>query len=163
MCGIACVLLVALWIRSFKISDVLVIRLSDANVLMMQTFRGRYVIGALPLPEKSVPPLRESLQQETWDLFGREFWPDYLDIQTNRIKRTSLEYWTVSATSIAKGSLGWEIFETTRRYEVPLWLLLLLFPSTVALSSSKRFSLRTLLIATAVVAAVLGLSVWSSR
>lgn len=46
---------------------------------------------------------------------------------------------------------------------LPIWLLVLLSGSIVVVVYVRQFSLRTLLIATTLVAIVLGLAVWASR
>jgi hypothetical protein len=65
--------------------------------------------------------------------------------------------------------IHWEWSSVIHSIQLPHWLPLIVFfilsvcPWMFSLPWSKRFSLRTLLIATTLVAAVLGLIAWSMR
>ncbi len=84
-------------------------------------------------------------------------------------------HWKIHQTSQQENvdrfaSHGIKVFSTPPRFEyrrgnviAPDWFYVILFATLAALSWIRRFSLRTLLIATTVIAAVLGLIVWLSR
>ena len=61
-------------------------------------------------------------------------------------------------------SIQWKEFDSNIWVTVPTWLLVSLFAAFAALPWLRwRFSLRTLLIATTLIAVVLGIIVWMTR
>jgi hypothetical protein len=62
------------------------------------------------------------------------------------------------------GGVGWAQTSTLMAAQLPIWCAILVLATTAAMPWLRwRFSLRTLLIATTLVAVVLGLIVWFSR
>src|SRR3954469_18702251 len=144
-CGVACVLLVVLWVRSYWRSDVIWCQYSASHAAVCGSRHGslwafRIAVAAVGL---------------AWEMEGTEtaseddFWADI---------EQAHEY---------RGIFGFGIFET-RRYRqlwAPYWFPILLFIALAAAPWtrwSRRFSLRTLLIATTLVAVLLGLTVYGA-
>jgi hypothetical protein len=135
----ACVLLVALWVRSYWWCD-LVSRL-DANNANSQamTFasnRGTVYFVRIPLPG------------------GRAAGP----------RAISPHGWRHSSheTSPVDKSFNWQFSKGITHITLPLWLIVPILAAVGATPWIKRFSLRTLLIATTLVAVGLGIVVLSS-
>ena len=132
-CGIACVLLIVLWVRSYSWNDV-VWRTSPSG---LQTSIGSdegttYIVhGYLP----STP----SEQQTLWGFTSVESSKERLGFQWKSAGRLTFVH-------------------------VPYWFLVLISAAFAAIPWIRwRFNLRTLLIATTLVAVVLGLIVWQVR
>ena len=140
-CVIAAVLLVALWVRSYWISDALWVRYSATpDIVCLVTYRGSLGLTRL------FDPTTASFHVEHNDVTDME--PSDDGRKPNSLWFQILT-WSGSTTIL-----------------VPLWFILL----TMLAASSvpwihwpKRFSLRTLLIATTLVAVLLGLIMWSIR
>src|SRR3954453_20092145 len=130
--GLACVLLVALWVRSYWWGDVLQLRPSALESFGIGSAHG--VIGA----DGNVNPLR-FLRCSHWRLWSYPMYPE--------MKPPLFHY--------ERGPLsGFEI-------DVPHWFLAILFGTVATVPwIGKRFSVRTLLIATTVVAGFVGLVVY---
>ena len=137
---IACVLLIALWVRSYQWVEA--IRLTAApngGAIQCLSIPGRFAIGQLN-PAKP------------WSFF----------------KMSAAEWKNVIVTT--QGNIPSETWGGIIRNKavdqlfIPYWMLVLL---SVAIASAPwlpwRFTLRTLLIATTLVALVLGMIVWLSR
>jgi hypothetical protein len=135
--AIACVLLIVLWVRSYRGMD------SGRVTFFVRTISFNSSNGRLAL---------ESL------------WGDgSVSISGNSILRERLKQkW------MYEDSRGFVLFKPNAILLIlPHWFLMLLFP-TLATAPwvgrlKWRFSLRTLLIATTLVAVVLGLAVWGAR
>ena len=137
-CLVASVLLIVLWVRSYTTTDLIQLGSRDA-----QSVFGRLLIYGLdPTP-------------------GME--PDPFAIDSHPIGDKNYEpgSWNFSGEVLG---FRWESGNGHWHLTVPDWAALLL---TVALAAAPwikwRFSLRTLLIATTLVAVLLGLIFWFSR
>jgi hypothetical protein len=133
--GVVAVLLVAFWIRSYGDS-------TSKEILVTPTCRFylHSVQGTLAL--------------ERWyrGFRGREFMPIYRKSDLLRLTTNACIY-------VQRSSTG-----TIESVSISYWLLIL---ADIIIATAPwlrwRFSLRTLLIATTLVAAVLGLAVWAAR
>jgi hypothetical protein len=156
-CLIACVLLIVLWVRSYWQYQMLLVRLNTSSDLQILSYRGK--VATIISPPKITIATRSFRMAP-------------------RAGYTSNDAWEWSHGSVESG-LGGELqdnFEADRRnpFEsreserttiiTPDWFLVLI-SAVVAIPPwlRLRFSLRTLLIATALVAAVLGSTVWALR
>ena len=137
-CGIACVLLIVLWVRSHYRVDLFALQVTQSKYAGIASVPDAIGIG---LPGGAAPAFWGSEPADGW-----------LAVVTN----ANGTPWS-GATHFAVSDGG--IF-------VPYWFGVL---STAILAAlpwlqwSKRFSLRTLLIVTTLVAVVLGLIAWSIR
>ena len=140
--GLACVLLIVLWVRSYWWYDVLYGRFSNAVNIQIGSCRGN--VGYTRVNDGSV--IRwgtKTYSMEDWDARGgvNGKWLGYIHGGT-------LQLLTIADVG------------------VPHWFLMLVFMALTAAPWYRqirwRFSLRTLLIATSLVAVVLGLIVWLS-
>jgi hypothetical protein len=138
VCGIACVLLVLLWVRSYSIRDSTYWPTSKLE-MEFNSMKGHFVLflAFRPSPEGEV---RFNHAMITPDDEAR----------------------------VKHGILGFFYFrgEDTAGVHVPFWFLALAVMAAAVVIPwiwPRQFSLRTLLIATTLVAAVLGLVVWLSR
>jgi hypothetical protein len=142
VCGIACVLLIALWVRSYGLADVLYLRISETHAVTFGSVQGGVSIS---------PDVRyaEGYFDDAW-------WK----LQTEVVGKRKTDYWTQTpwyTRSFRFGIFGWTVC-------VPHCFLMVLFgAAAVAPWLRPRFSLRTLLIATTLIAVVLGLVVWAVR
>jgi hypothetical protein len=140
LCLTACVLLVVLWVRSYYVVD----GFSSANSWAVGSLRGELVVSVLDVNNVSVTSeggysaVKINEEFDSWNFFA-----------------AATTTWNVF---FARGGAlpGWFNFVAIK------FLTLLLIPLVVVLFTcpwirwSNRFSLRTLLIATALVAVVLG-------
>jgi len=121
-CGIAVVLLVVLWVRSYWYVDVLCIKISSSRIVAAQTLRGTLALDDLP----SMP--------------GTNWW------------------W------LGYGAVAPSLRFDSSSFLVPLWSLNIV---SIVLATAPwlpwRFSLRTLLIATTLIALSLGLIIATTR
>jgi hypothetical protein len=140
--GIACVLLAVLWVRSYYVLDFLRCRLPNSWGLQAVSTDGRLILHTQQLnPTLHWPSWAwtSHKDQSSKDMFPRD--PSVLGFQLERIPPNS-------------------------RFQMPHWFVVSI---TVALSAAillrqpYRFSLRTLLFVTTLVAVVLGLIVWVRR
>jgi hypothetical protein len=137
----ACVLLVALWVRSYWWSDNFMLRLPNPHVFIIHSMYG----------------------QTDWYLSSGFKFSGTWTIEANTVARET--------EGIAGGPPSWlrqlSFFRLHRRpVSFPHWVLVLLFAIFAAapwIRWSKRFSLRTLLIATTLVAVVLGAVIYLAR
>jgi hypothetical protein len=141
-CGIACVLLIVLWVRSYLRFDNCA-GLCGAKVLFIMSSRGDLGIGRLTPPGQGYPP---------WNITSsppeakRLWWPmeDRLPLSLLGIR-------------YQRFSPAMTLFAI--RYWLPV-LITAVFAGGPWIVRTTRFSLRTLLIATTLVAVVLGLIMW---
>jgi hypothetical protein len=129
-CGIACVLLIALWARSFWASDNVKWVYSTPRGIGATVFNGHILVS------------------------------NYIYVGANRVE------WRLNRSpddAPVMWILGLKYGPDS--VVLPLWLLAVISAalSFVPWFSFKRFSLRTLLIATTLVAAMLGVIVWAVR
>jgi hypothetical protein len=134
-CGIACVLLIVLWVRSLGAEDRLTGHLSGSHVFRIYSSRGcliYYVPGTLGPPNSYA-----------WrSAFGAEFWLQVSDSRVASVPRVHLQ-------------------SQEKWITLPYWLLVGLCAVVTAAPWLRwRFTLRTLLIATTLIAVALGLIVW---
>lgn len=133
VCGIMCVLLIVLWVRSYWYCDRFSMQWGNAShILGAVSTRGLLTIGE----DDATTPLQE------------------------RFAITSSSARTLVETKI--GFLGKRYGAGDWFLTMPYWFVVLLLVVAVALPWT-RFSLRTLLIATTVVAVILGLLVYLSQ
>jgi hypothetical protein len=133
--GMACVLLVVLWVRSYWATTALLVNFPTRH------FQGQSVRGRL-----SIATVNERMPHISWHVFSDTITPQDLDPRRAFWVRT-------------------ESFASMKVYalQMPFWVWLLL-PTAASASPwipwSSRFSVRTLLIATTLVAVVLGAIVY---
>jgi hypothetical protein len=140
MCGIACVLLIVLWVRSYKWNDYRYKCVYGMRALLLDSAHGQVAISTTLLP---------ATFGSNWSESGS----DDMDGTPGAIQR------------FTENKLGFAVMTDTNNFSVvlPHWFALALIATCAAapwMQWSKRFSLRTLLIATTLVAMVLGLIVW---
>jgi hypothetical protein len=135
-CGIACILLIVLWVRSDGWEDDLVwVQGSARNVFAVQSMNGRIELICQSSGDSVLPP------------FGRLQRP----LGRNEKSRTRF---------------GLSTNATLTSLRFPTWVLVTLLAAIGTspwLKFSWRFSVRTLLIVTTLIAAVLGLIVYFAR
>jgi hypothetical protein len=141
-CGIACVLLVVLWARSYWRIDGLSFPLTSRLSLNLGSMPGCTGAGISPksmsLPNQPLP---------SWNSGSTEEW---LNIP-------------VAARPYNPSRIWGTFFASGEGVVVPYWFAILIIACLATapwIHWSNRFSLRTLLIATTLVAVVLGVVVW---
>jgi hypothetical protein len=141
-CLIACVLLIALWVRSYWRYDQVSGPLTNPSLLVLRSSAGDLTIRAA-----GDPYTRQSLGSD-WLIksgsqgINSQFWTDFA--------RTLVYFHRISNNGIV----------------LPHWFPIVGFTVLAVapwIKCSRRFSLRTLLIATTLVAAMLGLIAWAAR
>jgi hypothetical protein len=146
-CAIACLLLIVLWVRSYSYLDFCT---SPLGSLHFQTVGGRAVFFALP-------------DQPNWTAGSRPM----ETVSPRMALRQPCAGWPTSDDP-PRGLLGFAIYKQyglNPAVSAPIWFLVMV---AVALgwlpwiADARRFSLRTLLIATTLVAVVLGLAVYAA-
>jgi hypothetical protein len=149
ICGIACLLLIVLWVRSYWWGDSLTVNQSNTSyfgLVSMSTdtifvsSRGRVGgiwngASGLLTPSWKFTGGPITVEDDEPGILGFSFTNAPLGLGRN----FSVPYWFLVVISAAIGGVSW----------LPWW--------------PNRFSLRTLLIATTLVAVVLGLIVWATR
>jgi hypothetical protein len=140
--GIACVMLVGLWMRSYLVIDGLSFPLTSRLCLNLGSMPGCAGAGIAPksglLPNQPLP---------SWNSGSTEEW---LNIPIEAKHCQPSRVWGI-------------FFADSEGFLIPYWFVTIfagLFALVPWLRWSKRFSLRTLLIATTLVAVGLGLIVW---
>jgi hypothetical protein len=134
LCGIVCVLLIVLWVRSCNTSDTLFGRIDHYRVFSLRSSEG--VISLL------------KAESEVGD------WGIYSIVHPPGMEGRRGPSWRVATT----GSPGWFV-------DAPYWFFVAAF-ALIGIAFWRpplRFSLRTMLIATTLVAALLGAIVYASR
>jgi hypothetical protein len=135
--GVAAVLLSMLWVRSYWHADDVVLT-RGGNMYGMESACG------------SIRPFFN----------GTDSWPDTFGIATERIAESQLEY--------EHSTFGWDDqdYPTYFMAYCPHWIFAIfaaVFAVVPWMHLRARFSLRTLLVVTTIVAAGLGLAVWAAR
>jgi hypothetical protein len=144
VCGIVCLLLIVLWVRSYVWIEVMTLPAIWGTTIEIGSFKGAFAVGAE----------QDGVQWE--------------------VERYSAKEWEQFVTSVGPvaplPSTVWGgIYKTPAATTIflPYWLLAIAFAACAASpwrqQLSFRFSLRTLLIAMTLVAVVLGLMVWAAR
>jgi len=140
VCGVVAVLLIVLWVRSYRQVEWVQGPVTAHWYLVLGTTDGQLRINRIHDTQWTPPRMRR------WEY-----------------QSTPLAYAYPKPSDRPK----WWHFKLARYYAVvPTWFLLILCASLGAMPwrvSLRRFSLRTLLIATTLIAATLGLVVWSLR
>jgi hypothetical protein len=134
VCGLMCVLLIALWVRSYWRGDV-----AQVRPTVTESFGIGSVRGSIGFDGKANP--FRSWRRSDWKVWS--YPAEIMDPDTFRF-----EYDPIVGIDVT----------------VPHWTLVLLFGILAAgpwLRWPRRFSLGTLLIGTTLVAAVLGLIMWA--
>jgi hypothetical protein len=133
-CGIACVLLLVLWVRSYWRVDTLSIERS--NLLQIASVSGGVAFTAFTgIGSDAFPGWSYESQEPPKDV-----------------------YWT-TLLGFARGTAPGYSF-----IAIPHWLLILLFASLATVTWIRwRFTLRTLLVATTLICVLLGLIVYYAR
>ncbi len=137
-CGIACVLLIALWVRSYFAFDFFNHGFPDKSGYIVESINGALVIAYFNRPVildsgygTHAPDVGQSATRNTW----KGTWAGFrLAVDKSFGYRIALPFWFLTLLLMAIGALPW--FR---------W--------------SNRFTLRTLLIATTLFAVVVGLIV----
>jgi hypothetical protein len=135
-CGIACVLLIVLWVRSYWQRDT--INCLVPRGLVVSSLHGRISVSHFPFR------LEDSRWERKW------VWKSF------QIKSTPPEL-------LAAHSWHYESSRFDTHVTFPSWFAVILvgaFGVTPWVRWKKRFSLRTLLVTTTLVAVVLGVVVW---
>ncbi len=147
-CLVACVLLIALWIRSYFRVDTLE-RKTKSGLITIRTVLGELSYSQFSHPSRAVA----------------------LDVQNAISQHGTFDSYSVNEwhSKEATGHLGFGWRQVTKYQTeliIPLWFPALITGVVAGLpwiGKARRFSLRTLLIATTLVAVVLGLIVYVSR
>ena len=141
-CLIACVVLIVLWVRSiFFACDGVWLRMPDRWVAVVQSRRGGVGFGI---------STKERVGVVLWQFASRP--PD---------TPSDIDYLTALGVGVCMSPSRGHYF-----VRIPDWLSILSIGTASIIlikRTNLRFSLRTLLIATTLVAVVLGLIVWMSR
>jgi hypothetical protein len=141
VCGIACVLIVVLWVRSYWWQDLLAVQIRQTPKVGGISYEGRLACG---FQEPDIDGTRliaqtHYLQHHPWIA---EAW---------KLERTPAGF------TVASFPGGWML-------EVPHYFAVIVLSAVASLPWIRwRFSLRTLLIATTVVSLVLGLIIYATR
>ena len=139
-CLIACVLLIVLWVRSYWYVAVCAGPRIGRQIVTIGTIPGVCGVGIVPSYQPNTAP---------WTVLGED----------------ADEWWSVCTTPYSR---AWGFFDcSTGGISIPYWFAVL-FAATLAAATwikdiKWRFCLRTLLIATTLIAVVLGLIVWATR
>jgi hypothetical protein len=155
MCGIICLLLIAVWVRSYGYHDIVEKRTSS------WLLRGHSVQGLLCFSQvnPSRDPEYKTARDVSETLDDLAYPHPFLSLEINDSHPVikfggffGLEY--RDSTDISRA-----VYDISRAVYIPYWLPVLLsgvFAATPWIQWTRRFSLRTLLIATTLVAMLLG-------
>ncbi len=130
-CGIACVLLIVLWVRSYSIGDSAFLN----SMHSITSIRGRICLDVSIVWNEIV----YASDPITLNVFRNDIRIESLEVDpgTHLVRENvSAPHWIIVVPSLTLGVIPW---------------------------LRVRFSLRTLLIATTLVAVMLGLAVWAAR
>ena len=154
--GIVCVLLVALWVRSFGQYDAAIVRIPSNGVASATSFFGRILLGRIPESIASGAYVYGSAPTGTWEFSSVPIVAPHGEAQAQMLELRGFPGFGFFSNPTVSGFY---------RLDLPHWFLVFLSASLAMvpwINQTKRFSLRTLLIATTLIAVVLGLIVWSS-
>jgi hypothetical protein len=157
-CVTACVLLIALWVRSYWRFDQILYRASATEYVAISTHLGQLALGG------SDDPSLSTVFKRDWTHFG-------FSLKGWDINRGSP--FAVFPASTPRAVLPWPRYyspfvigtpgSTSFELSIPYWLLVLTLAAFGTTPWLRwRFGLRTLLIATTLIALVLGAIVWMS-
>ena len=134
-CGIACVLLVVLWVRSYWVADT--VRIPSLGPIGVSSAHGLLLVGGP----------RGDMQPSGWG---------FISASTIEVTRDLFDFEN-AGFKYFRDRLGWVL-------QFPHWFAVAILCTLAALPWIRwRFSLRTLLIATTVVALALGLIIYATR
>jgi hypothetical protein len=161
-CGIACVLLIVLWVRSYWWVEIYCGQISAKRFLGIGILPG--AIGG-SIDDVGISR-RDTLPTDKW-LESTERILSQVAINQKRIKQSNPQKLKQLRPPPPLPSRIWGVFLfRTGQVFVPFWFLSLLTATSATLpwvKWAKRFSLRALLIATTLVAVVLGLAFYATR
>jgi hypothetical protein len=144
VCGIACMLLIALWMLSCDYMDAVYFPISRTRMFVVESHLGR--VHFFDVPMAKLPYGTHGRQPASWGVINK-------DVE-------------LSITTTLERALFYDPPQEKRATSAPHGVYVISSAVLAALPWmpwAKRFSLRTLLIATTLVAAVLGLIVWATR
>jgi hypothetical protein len=151
-CGVLCLLLIVLWVRSYTWVDTARGALTETKALQVRSFQGQLSLNSYG-------------DKNGWYWKWQSSPADELEQRIRELERR-----LGNTTSQAQPSFAFIRSRDRLFVTAPHWLLVLLLciPVTLMWITSARtlpwrFSLRTLLIATTLVAVVLGLVVWAAQ
>ena len=148
VCGVLCMLLIVLWVRSFIVKDNLR-RCNGTTLINIQSYRGELGIGRWAFPKPI--PWRWTVETiEILDESSKRLWSPMKDL-------APLSYIGVRSQTLSPLHLF------AMRYWAPVTLFAALAILPWLSWLRWKFSLRTLFIATTLIAVVLGLAVWSMK
>jgi hypothetical protein len=150
VCLIACALLIALWVRSYVYADLVMVRLTSTSRLYFQSSRGELRL-----------PLKGSDHNELFDLPWR-----FSSTSVKRIDEVEELLNKASGASKPVTRIAPRFGVMNDSLVMPHWFPILVSGVSAAIlgiARPFRFTLRTLLIATTLVAVVLWLIVAMSR
>lgn len=145
ICGIACVLLIVLWVRSYAKFDHTWVPVSPTRTFCVITCKGYASFGTPP-----VKYFRDRGSVASWDHSSG-------DANKRALIARTQSCLGVRWTTLQPAERGLQVI-------VPIWMLIafvLLIGTAPFWLPKLRFSLRTLLITTTIIAAALGLAIWS--
>ncbi len=144
VCGVVAVLLMVLWVRSYREWDQLSIPIHKDWWIAIESIRGEFCGWEFLSPDGST--------DGHWNVYTR---PLAEVLARERLTDPAYEFGPNKGLRVSEGEV-W----------VPQWMHII-FTGTLAvlpwITRLRRFSLRTLLLATTLVAVVLGLVVWMVR
>jgi hypothetical protein len=146
-CGVASVLLIVLWVRSYWEYDLVQGPTSAGNLVFSSSWQGRIQGRIIPWPGASS-------RNKEWS-----WYPTPAEDQKRLFERLNIDWELPPVFSVIIRKSIWNV-------TVAHWLLVIVaatFTIVPWIPWSTRFSLRTLLIATTLVAVVLGLAVYATR
>ncbi|MEX0610852.1 MAG: hypothetical protein WD738_05155 [Pirellulales bacterium] len=164
VCGLICLLLIGLWVRSYWRFDQFIRRVSTTNYVAFTSFQGQFAFGM------SNDPLLRAVFKQTWARrgFRTSEWDEALrgpvaffpsTPSPNDTRIITWPWYDKHPFVVAPGTTYTEVI-------LPYWLLFLLVITLGAVlwfKWPKRFSLRTLLIAMTLVAVLLGAVLWAVK
>jgi hypothetical protein len=135
--GIVCVLFIGLWVRSYKTADLFTLPITTNKLFGLTSDKGVFLASFYSWPPG---PMVGSI----WDRWHGTYKPG---------PRVNAKAWDYGA--LPSGSSGWYIQMPQMQF-----IFAAMFLAGASWLPVRRFSLRTLLIATTLVAVGLGLIVW---
>jgi hypothetical protein len=158
-CGVLCLLLIVLWVRSYWWNDRVYCPLnSTPRMLIGASLWGRITVGAVVLPKDDLSPRGWA---RTSEYVGHVVsYEEEQDPFFEYLKRKFFEY--------LNDKFEYQMSEKNGGYiRFPHWLPLLAL-ATLSVPAALpwlrwRFSLRALLIGMTVVAAILGVAIWAAK
>jgi hypothetical protein len=161
VCGLVCVLLIALWARSYWFFDQFIQRRSVTDYVAYTTFQGQFAFGI------GDDPILQQCFTQRWTRRG------FRTVEWDAGLLDPVAFFPASPHPHDAKFIHWPRYSsplmgrgTYTEIIIPYWLPCLAAATLATwqwLKWPKRFSLRALLIATTLVAVVLGMVVWAIR